>query len=140
MKTWPILAAHRMEEIEKVLLSFEARLNMLQPKTGGQKSIFAPSASAGLDDPYHGQPRSAPFVPIPPAGPIPAQPTPLPEPSVLPAPGSYAQSEQFAGKSIFAPPSSAVDAYHQQLGAPNPAGTLGSPSPTIFAPVAPPRP
>jgi hypothetical protein len=31
MKHWPILAAHRMTEIEAVLLSFEERLAALEP-------------------------------------------------------------------------------------------------------------
>jgi hypothetical protein len=147
IKTWPILAVHRMEEIEKVLLSFEERLNALGPKIGGQKSIFAPStstsASAGLDDPYHVQPKPAPFMPISPPVPLPAQPTPIPEPSVLPTRVSYGQTEQFAGKSIFAPAQPAQFTGVQQDPVPpyTPAGIVPNPvQPTIFAPANPPRP
>ena len=54
MKNWPMLATHRLDEVEAVLLSFEERLTALEPK-----KVEKPS---------------------------------------------FAQSETFAGKSIFAPP------------------------------------
>jgi hypothetical protein len=99
IKTWPMLAAHRFEEVEAVLLSLEARLTALEPKQGG-KSIFAPAiGTIGVVPP-----RTPPFVPISPPVPIPGPLAPIPEPSVLPTAESYAQSEAFAGKSIFAPP------------------------------------
>ena len=51
MKNWPMLATHRLDEVEAVLLSFEERLTALEPKkaetfakseTFAGKSIFAP--------------------------------------------------------------------------------------------------
>jgi hypothetical protein len=110
IKTWPMLAAHRFEHIEAVLISFEERLAALEPKTAlGGKSIFASEEA-----------NPAALVPLSKPVPIPVPLPPIPEPSILPAP-SYAQSETFTGKSIFAPPA-------------QPSGTGGSPPPTIFAP------
>jgi hypothetical protein len=96
IKTWPMLAAHRFEEVEAVLLSLEARLTALEPKQAGN-SIFAPAKPEV-------KVKLAPFVPISPPVPIPGPLAPIPEPSVLPTAESYTQSEAFAGKSIFAPP------------------------------------
>jgi hypothetical protein len=133
IKTWPMLAAHRFEEIEAVLLSFEARLIALEPKSSG-KSIFATST---------GTAGTAPFVPISPPVPIPVPLAPIPEPSVLPTAASYAQSEAFAGKSIFAPAntqSSQGDLNQPHL-YPSPPVQSGIPiQPTIFAPAIPPKP
>lgn len=46
MKSWPMLAAHRMAEIEAVLLSFDARLAALEPKHESKvdepKALLAP--------------------------------------------------------------------------------------------------
>jgi hypothetical protein len=132
MKIWPMLAAHQLEEIKTVLLAFEERLNALEPKTG--KSIFAPGTNPDVKPPLFSKP-----VPIP----VPL--APIPEPSVLPAP-SYAQSDTFSGKSIFAPPvapsplAAGMPGTPAQTGIiPNPVqpSQLASPGPTIFAPAKP---
>jgi hypothetical protein len=78
MKRWPMLAAHRFEELETELLLMEERLTALEPKK-------------------------------------------------MEAKPSFAQSETFTGKSIFAPAISKPVMSSAPL-------TGGSPPPTIFAP------
>jgi len=48
MKHWPILAAHRMTEIEAVLLSFDERLAALEPH---DEPSEAPSDEFIMDEP-----------------------------------------------------------------------------------------